>query len=296
MTTTAKIALGTAFGAALAAFAAAPAIAGESVTYQAAGADYEGYYAPASGDSKGLVLVIHDWDGLTDYEKKRADMLAELGYDAFALDMFGKGNRPESMDARKAETGKLYEDREAMLTRVTAGLETAREQSGETEAVVMGYCFGGAGVLELARSGKAENVAGYATFHGTLATPEGQSYPDSTAPILIAQGGGDTSSGGGSDSSGSTDSKGTGDDDKGNGKGKGKGDGEGGSGGSGGGHGSGSGGGIGSGDGQGSGGDFDEGGNDGVDGGGGDDGQPVARNAAAMGRACLVSFGFDQDV
>lgn len=193
MTITARLAFGTALGAALAAFAAAPAIAGEAVTYQAAGADYEGYYAPASGEAKGLVLVIHDWDGLTDYEKKRADMLAELGYDAFALDMFGKGNRPESMDARKAETGKLYGDREAMLTRVTAGLETARAQSGETTAVVMGYCFGGAGVLELARSGKAENVAGYASFHGTLATPEGQSYPDGTAPILIAQGGGDTS-------------------------------------------------------------------------------------------------------
>ncbi len=189
MTTTAKLAVGAALGA----LVAGPAMAGESVTYQAAGADYEGYYAPASGDAKGLVLVIHDWDGLTDYEKKRADMLAELGYDAFALDMFGKGNRPESMDARKAETGKLYEDREAMLTRVTAGLETAREQSGESQAVVMGYCFGGAGVLELARSGKAENVAGYATFHGTLATPEGQSYPEGTAPILIAQGGGDTS-------------------------------------------------------------------------------------------------------
>ncbi|MBP0617517.1 dienelactone hydrolase family protein [Jiella mangrovi] len=171
----------------------APALAGENVTYQAAGADYEGYYAPASGDAKGLVVVIHDWDGLTDYEKKRADMLAELGYNAFALDLFGKGNRPETIEGRRAETGKLYEDRAAMLTRVTAGLDKAREQSGASQAVVMGYCFGGAGVLELARSGKANDIAGYATFHGTLATPEGQSYPDGTAPFLIAQGGGDTS-------------------------------------------------------------------------------------------------------
>ncbi|TFF27476.1 dienelactone hydrolase family protein [Jiella endophytica] len=189
MTIIARLGLATS----LAALAAAPAMAGESVTYQAAGADYEGYYAPAKGDAKGLVLVIHDWDGLTDYEKKRADMLAELGYDAFALDLFGKGNRPETVDARKEETGKLYKDREAMLTRVAAGLEEARKESGKEEAVVMGYCFGGAGVLELARSGKAEGVAGYATFHGTLATPEGQSYPDGTPPILIAQGGADTS-------------------------------------------------------------------------------------------------------
>ena len=173
--------------------AAAPAIAGEAVTYQAAGSDYEGYYAPADGEAKGLVLVIHDWDGLTDYEKKRADMLADLGYDAFALDLFGKGNRPETTDAKKTETGKLYQDRAAMLTRVEAGLSQARKESGKDEAVVIGYCFGGAGVLELARSGKGSDVAGYATFHGTLATPDGQTYPDGTAPILIAQGGGDTS-------------------------------------------------------------------------------------------------------
>ncbi|MCB8839328.1 dienelactone hydrolase family protein [Aurantimonas sp. VKM B-3413] len=172
---------------------AAPAMAGEAVTYQAAGADYEGYFAPADGEAKGLVLVIHDWDGLTDYEKKRADMLAELGYDAFALDLFGKGKRPETTEAKKAATGTLYEDREAMLTRVAAGLQKARERSGEEQAVVIGYCFGGAGVLELARSGKGSDVAGYATFHGTLATPDGQTYPDGTAPILIAQGGADSS-------------------------------------------------------------------------------------------------------
>ncbi|MCP1199271.1 dienelactone hydrolase family protein [Notoacmeibacter sp. MSK16QG-6] len=168
--------------------------AGEAVTYQADGAEYEGYYAAAGEESKGLVLVIHDWDGLDDYEMKRADMLAEMGYNAFALDLYGKGNRPESVDARKAETAKLYDDREAMRTRILAGLDEARSQSGgEGEAVVMGYCFGGAAVLELARSGKAQNVAGYATFHGGLTTPEGQSYSSDTPPLLIAHGGADSS-------------------------------------------------------------------------------------------------------
>jgi dienelactone hydrolase len=57
--------------------------------------------------------------------------------------------------------------------------------------VVMGYCFGGAAVLELARSGKASDVKGYATFHGGLATPEGQSYDNLSAPIFIAHGGAD---------------------------------------------------------------------------------------------------------
>ena len=68
--------------------------AGEVVSYSVDGENFEGYQAKAAGSSKGLVLVIHDWDGLTDYEVKRADMLAEMGYDAFAVDLYGKGNRP----------------------------------------------------------------------------------------------------------------------------------------------------------------------------------------------------------
>ena len=172
----------------------AAAHAGEAVTYQSGGADYEGYLAKAyNGSPKGTVLVIHDWDGLTDYEMKRAEMLAAMGYDAFAVDLYGKGNRPESVEARKAETGKLYQDREQMRALILAGLEAARANGSAAKTVVMGYCFGGAAVLELARSGKAEDVAGYATFHGGLKTPEGQAYPQSTAPILIAHGGADES-------------------------------------------------------------------------------------------------------
>jgi dienelactone hydrolase len=166
--------------------------AGESVTYSVGGADYEGYSAKAMGASKGLVLVIHDWDGLDEYEFKRADMLADLGYDAFAVDLYGKGNRPKETDAKKAETGKLYKDREKMRSLILGGLAEARKM-GNSPAVVMGYCFGGAAVLELARSGKADNIKGYATFHGGLSTPEGQSYPKNTAPILVAHGGADSS-------------------------------------------------------------------------------------------------------
>jgi dienelactone hydrolase len=174
--------------AALAPFGAA---AGESVTYSVDGADFEGYSAAAKGSSKGLVLIIHDWDGLTDYEQKRAEMLAELGYDAFAVDLFGKGNRPMETDAKRAETGKLYSDRDRMRSLLLGGLAEARKLSA-APTVVMGYCFGGAAVLEMARSGQADKVAGYATFHGGLATPAGQSYPAATPPLLIAHGGADT--------------------------------------------------------------------------------------------------------
>jgi dienelactone hydrolase len=166
--------------------------AGETVTYTVGDEQFEGYRAVAKGASKGLVLIIHDWDGPTDYEMRRADMLAELGYDAFALDLYGKGNRPADTAAKKKETGRLYQDRTRMRSLILAGLEEARKIS-KGKTVVMGYCFGGAAALELARSGKAEGISGYVTFHGGLATPQGQTYPSSTPPVLIAHGGADTS-------------------------------------------------------------------------------------------------------
>lgn len=170
----------------------ASAVAGEAVSYEIDGQPYAGYYASAEGTPRGLVLIIHDWDGLTDYEVKRADMLAGMGYDAFAVDLYGKGNRPVETAAKKAETAKLYNDREKMRRRILAGLAEARKRS-EADAVVMGYCFGGAAVLELARSGQASGIKGYATFHGGLSTPEGQGYKPGTPPILVAHGGADTS-------------------------------------------------------------------------------------------------------
>ena len=179
--------------AAAAALAFAPlaaAQAGEVVEYEIDGEAFEGYRAMASGESKGLVLVIHDWDGLTDYEVRRAEMLAEMGYDAFAVDLYGKGNRPVETGAKKAETGKLYQNRERMRSLILGGLEVARE-AAPGEVVVMGYCFGGAATLELARSGAAEDVVGYTSFHGGLSTPEGQSYSGDVAPILVAHGGAD---------------------------------------------------------------------------------------------------------
>jgi len=171
---------------------ATSAWAGDTVTYDVDGAAYEGYHADAGENAKGLVLIIHDWDGLTEYEVKRADMLAQMGYDAFAVDLYGKGNRPVETGAKKAEIGKLYNDREKMRRLILAGLAEARRLGGG-DAVVMGYCFGGAATLELARSGQAESVVGYATFHGGLSTPEGQSYSADTPPLLIAHGGADSS-------------------------------------------------------------------------------------------------------
>ena len=176
---------------------ASQAVAGQNVTYSIDGQEFEGYAASVV-NARGTIVVIHDWDGLTDYEMDRVDMLADMGFNAFAADLYGKGNRPESIEANKAETSKLYEDRELMRTRILAAVEQSKQIGvdwswGPDQVVVIGYCFGGAAVLELARSGEGmdADVVGYATFHGVLDTPEGQSYPADTAPVLITHGGAD---------------------------------------------------------------------------------------------------------
>ncbi|QFT83528.1 Dienelactone hydrolase family protein [Halomonas sp. THAF12] len=177
----------------LAALAGTAQADGREIDYRVDDEAFTGYFAPADDEPRGTVLIIHDWDGLTDYERRRAEMLAERGYDAFALDLYGQGNRPVETEAKKAETAKLYQDRERMRALTLAGLAEARARGAAMPTVVMGYCFGGAVVLELARSAAAEDVHGYATFHGGLATPEGQGYADDTAPILVAHGGADAS-------------------------------------------------------------------------------------------------------
>lgn len=166
-------------------------VAAEQVSYQVDGQDYQGYFAKAEGESKGSILLIHDWDGLTEYEEKRADMLAKLGYNTFAADLYGKDNRPVETQAKKEETGKLYKDREKMRSLILAAISESKKLS-QGDIVVMGYCFGGAAVLELARSAKAPEVKGYVTFHGGLTTPEGQGYEKLTAPIFVAHGGADS--------------------------------------------------------------------------------------------------------
>ena len=159
---------------------------GAEVTYEVNGQPYEGYYVSPS-DQAPFLLLIHDWDGLTDYEVKRANMLAELGYTVFAADLFGAGVRPTEVKDKRQHTGELYKDREKMRALMMGALDTAKKKGADTtNAVAFGYCFGGAAVLELARSGA--DLKGFATFHGGLKTPQGQSYTKARGKILIMHG------------------------------------------------------------------------------------------------------------
>jgi dienelactone hydrolase len=163
---------------------------GASVTYQVNGQSYEGYYISPS-ERAPLVLLIHDWDGLTDYEIKRANMLADLGYAVFALDLFGAGVRPTEVKDKRQHTGELYKNREKMRVLMKGALDMAKNKGANIDnAVAFGYCFGGAAVLELARSGA--DLKGFATFHGGLKTPQGQDYSKTRGSILILHGSADT--------------------------------------------------------------------------------------------------------
>jgi dienelactone hydrolase len=164
--------------------------AGSFVAYEVDGASYEGYYAPA-GAGASMVLLIHDWDGLTDYEVKRSEMLAKIGYTVFAADLFGAGVRPTKVEDKRRLTGELYQDRAKMRALIGGALNKAKSLGANTgNAVVMGYCFGGAAALEYARSGAA--MKGFVTFHGGLSTPAGQSYAKTRGKLLILHGSADT--------------------------------------------------------------------------------------------------------
>jgi dienelactone hydrolase len=159
---------------------------GKTISYEVDGKPFEGYFISPSPKAP-LILLIHDWDGLTDYEVKRANMLADMGYAVFAVDLFGAGVRPTEVTDKRQHTGELYKDRKKMRSLIQGALETAKSKgANDHNAVAMGYCFGGAAVLEFARSGA--DLKGFVTFHGGLSTPPGQDYSKTRGRVLILHG------------------------------------------------------------------------------------------------------------
>ena len=163
------------------------------VEYKQDGAILEGYLAwddAVQGKRPG-VLVVHEWTGLGDYAKARARQLAEMGYVAFAPDIYGKGIRPRAPQEAGVEAGKYKKDRKLMRARVEAGLEQLRSNSAcdPKRVAAIGYCFGGTCVLELARSGA--EIAGVVSFHGGLDTPTPEEAKNIKCKVLVLHGGDD---------------------------------------------------------------------------------------------------------
>ncbi|MCU4654723.1 dienelactone hydrolase family protein [Roseibacterium sp. SDUM158016] len=170
-------------------------VTGDYVTYTVGGMDFEGYLATPEGESLGTILIVHDWDGMTDYEETRARMLAEAGYTAFAIDVYGADTDPQGFEEYRALSGALYGDRQTFRERLLGSIAAAADLPGATENVVMiGYCFGGAAVLEAARAGA--DLDGFVSFHGGLPTPEGQDWSAAVgAPLMFFHGSADPVSG-----------------------------------------------------------------------------------------------------
>jgi len=167
---------------------------GNQVSYQVGDKKFSAHMEKATSASRGTVYIIHDWNGLDDYEKSRAKMLSALGFDAIAIDLFGVEAKLEGRDDYKRETGALYKDREEFRARISAAIEAGKASDANSEKIiVIGYCFGGAATLEAARSGlKAD---GFVSFHGGLKTPNGQDYSNTSAPVLLLHGSADPVSG-----------------------------------------------------------------------------------------------------
>ena len=160
------------------------------IEYQQGDTTLEGYLAyddSVSGKRPG-VLVVHQWLGLTDYEKHRAQQLAGLGYVAFCADIYGKGIRPQNVKDAGVEATKYKTDRVLLRARVNAGLEALEKNAlvDPQRVAAIGYCFGGTTVIELARSGA--NIAGVVSFHGGLDSPTPAAGKNIKCKVLICHG------------------------------------------------------------------------------------------------------------
>ena len=145
----------------------------------------------ATAQAKPGVLVIHQWLGITDHEKARARMLAELGYVAFVADIYGKGDRPKDRSEAPKWAGKYKGDRKLFRKRLGLALDELRKQPGVDKARIgaIGFCFGGTGVIELGRSGA--DVAGVVSFHGGLDSPTPADGKNIKSKVLILHGAAD---------------------------------------------------------------------------------------------------------
>jgi dienelactone hydrolase len=169
------------------------AVKAKVVNYKQGDTALEGYLAwdDALQGRRPGVLVVHEWTGLGDYARTRARKLAEMGYVAFAADIYGTGIRPKTPPEAAAQSGIYKTDRPLMRVRAQAGLDVLRHDPmcDPQRIAAIGYCFGGTCVLELARSGA--DIAGVVSFHGGLDTPTPADAKNIKCKVLVLHGGDD---------------------------------------------------------------------------------------------------------
>ncbi|MBI3466688.1 MAG: dienelactone hydrolase family protein [Planctomycetes bacterium] len=166
----------------------------KKVTYKHGELECHGYLAwddSIKGPRPG-VLVVHEWWGLNEYARSRAEQLAKLGYVALAADMYGEGKTTEHPQEAGQMAGKVRANVEDWRKRATAALEVLKSQPqcDTTKLAAMGYCFGGSTVLQLAFSGA--DLKAVVSFHGALPTPKPEEVKQIKATILVCHGADDS--------------------------------------------------------------------------------------------------------
>ena len=144
----------------------------EKITYQSGDNSFEGFMAQPEGDSNPCVLIAHTWAGRDAFVEEKAKLLTELGYAAFAIDMYGDGKIGTSNEENAGMMQPLLDDREELARRALASLDAVSkiDSIDASKIVIMGYCFGGLVAMDLARTGA--DIKGAVSFHGFLAGPE----------------------------------------------------------------------------------------------------------------------------
>jgi len=166
------------------------AVKSRVVEYEAGGVPLQGYLAwddAAKGRRPG-VLVVHEWWGHNQHARNAADKLAKAGYVAFALDMYGKGKVTTHPDSAQAFAAEAMKDATAIPGRFDAALAVLKTDSHVDGSRIgaIGYCFGGAVVLDMARAG--EDLKAVGTFHGALATQHPAEPGKVKAKLLVQTG------------------------------------------------------------------------------------------------------------
>jgi dienelactone hydrolase len=165
-------------------------IKSEPVQYKQGDTTFEGalFYDDADATPRRAVLVCHEWWGLNEYSKKRAEQLAQMGYVAFAVDVYGKGVLAKTQAEAAQMSTALKNDRATLRARINAALAAlrTRKEVDPKKVAAIGYCFGGTTALELARSGA--DVLGVVGFHAGLATPTPADAKNIKCKVLVCQG------------------------------------------------------------------------------------------------------------
>jgi dienelactone hydrolase len=168
-------------------------IIGTVVEYTANNVALKGYiaYDNSLKEKRPAIIVVHEWWGVTDYPKKRAEMLASLGYVAFAVDMYGDGKVADNPGDAQKFAGESTKDLSLLKAKFTAAIELLKknEHVDSTRIAAIGYCYGGGVVLNMARAGI--DLKGVVSFHGSLATTTPAEKGNVKAKILVCNGGAD---------------------------------------------------------------------------------------------------------